>query len=309
MWKRKELKNNAKEVVHKNYWTAIVVCFLIALLTGDFGNSIVGIWQADDTVDPNYIINNESIINNNDMAKDIAEDANSIFNMKEIRETLSKTQTQVFEAVEANLNSVTKSQKYLFRIWDAISSFHIRETGLGVGLCIIAVFALAFCIFVAEPLTVGGKRYFIKARQGSNTKIGVMWEVFKNKNFINISIVMLFKNIYNLLWYLTIIGGFIKSYEYRMIPYILAENPKIKRKEAFELSKQMMKGNKWKTFILDMSFFLWNLLSTLTFGIVGMLYVNPYNAATIMELYMALREQAIKESYRYCENFNEDYII
>lgn len=309
MWKRKELKNNAKEVVHKNYWTAIVVCFLIALLTGDFGNSIVGIWQADDTVDPNYIINNESIINNNDMAKDIAEDANSIFNMKEIRETLSKTQTQVFEAVEANLNSVTKSQKYLFRIWDAISSFHIRETGLGVGLCIIAVFALAFCIFVAEPLTVGGKRYFIKARQGSNTKIGVMWEVFKNKNFINISIVMLFKNIYNLLWYLTIIGGFIKSYEYRMIPYILAEKPKIKRKEAFELSKQMMKGNKWKTFILDMSFFLWNLLSTLTFGIVGMLYVNPYNAATIMELYMALREKAIKESYRYCENFNEDYII
>ena len=44
-----------------------------------------------------------------------------------------------------------------------------------------------------------------------------------------------------------------------MIPYILAENPKIQRKKAFKLSKEMMKGNKWKTFILDLSFLGWDL--------------------------------------------------
>ena len=75
-----------------------------------------------------------------------------------------------------------------------------------------------------------------------------------------------------------------------MIPYILAENPKIKRKEAFEISKKMMKGNKWKTFILDISFFGWYFLSILTFGILGILYVNPYNAATIAELYIELKK-------------------
>lgn len=37
MWKRKELKSRARQVVKKNYWTAIVICFLIALLTGEFG--------------------------------------------------------------------------------------------------------------------------------------------------------------------------------------------------------------------------------------------------------------------------------
>ena len=57
MWKRKELKDKAKKVVHKNYWTAIVVCFLIALFTGEFGTSIVGVWQSEDTMDPNYVIN------------------------------------------------------------------------------------------------------------------------------------------------------------------------------------------------------------------------------------------------------------
>ena len=35
------------------------------------------------------------------------------------------------------------------------------------------------------------------------------------------------------LWDLTIIGGIIKHYEYSMIPYILAENPKISQKNAF----------------------------------------------------------------------------
>ena len=74
-----------------------------------------------------------------------------------------------------------------------------------------------------------------------------------------------------------------------MIPYILAENPTIKRKDAFLLSKKMMKGNKWRTFILDMSFFGWNFLSVLTFGLLSILYVNPYNAATIAELYVELK--------------------
>ena len=86
-----------------------------------------------------------------------------------------------------------------------------------------------------------------------------------------------------------------------MIPYILAQNPKVSKKEAFDLSKQMMNGNKWKAFVLDMSFFLWNLLSVLTFGLLGILYVNPYSLATNTELYIVLKEKAIKEKYQYCE--------
>ena len=60
-----------------------------------------------------------------------------------------------------------------------------------------------------------------------------------------------------------------ESYEYKMIPYILAENPRISRKRAFEISKNMMDGEKWNAFVLDLSFIGWNLLSTITFGIVG----------------------------------------
>ena len=290
MWNRKDLKDKAKKVIHKNYWTAVIVCFLIALLTGEFGTSIVGTWNERDSIDPNYIIKFENKIEN------------SI--PQNIEDTLSQTQMKALQAIEANLNSAMKSQKYIFKIWDAIKSFNINRSDLGVILCIAAVVAFAFTIFIADPLIVGGKKYFIKARKGNNTKIGIITEVFKKDSWINIAMIMFLRNIYTALWYLTIIGGVIKTYEYRMIPYILAENPQIKRKEAFKLSKQMMKQNKWKTFILDMSFFGWNFLSVLTFGILSILYVNPYNSATLTELYCTLKSKAIKEKYEYYEKLN-----
>lgn len=286
MWKRKELKDKAKKVVHNNYWTAIVVCFLIALFTGEFGTSIVGIWQSEDSMDPNYIRHQET---GEIELQQYVEKA--FFTKINIQETFNETQLRIFEAVEANLNSAMKSQKYIFKIWDAITLFNFNETKLGVVLCITAVLAFSFTVFIADPLIVGGKRYFLKAREGTNTKIGILGEIFQKEHWLNVVIIMFLRNIYNALWYLTIIGGIIKTYEYRMIPYILAENPKMARKEVFKLSKRMMKGNKWKTFVLDMSFFGWNFLSVLTFGLLSILFVNPYNAGTIAELYIVLKNE------------------
>ena len=86
-----------------------------------------------------------------------------------------------------------------------------------------------------------------------------------------------------------------------MIPYILAENPKIQRKKAFKLSKKMMKGNKWKTFILDLSFLGWELLSIFTFGLLNIFYINPYKVATTVELYEILKKQIISQKSEYYE--------
>lgn len=286
MWERKELKNKAKKVVQKNYWTIVVVCFLIALLTGEFGTSILEIGKTEDSIDFNYILRYEEQETN---------EVKSLLSKESIKKTLDETQRKVWETVEANLNSAMKPQKYIFKIGDAVTSFSMHQTLVGVLLCIGAVIAFAFTILVADPFIVGGKKYFLKARNGSGTKIGVMVEVFQKEHWFNIVVIMFLRNIYTALWYLTIIGGVIKTYEYRMIPYILAENPKIKRKEAFKLSKQMMKGNKWKTFILDLSFFGWNFLSVLTFGILSLLYVNPYNAATMTELYVVVKREIMTE--------------
>lgn len=289
MWKRKEIKEKAKKVVYKNYWTAVVVCFLIALFTGEFGTSTIGIWQEGDSLDPNYVIHElENKVEEIDQIY-------TYFTNRDIQRTLTDTQLKILEATEANLNNVLRPQKYIFKIWDAITSFHINQPKLGIGLSIGAVIALAFTILVADPLIVGGKKYFINAQEEKNAKLKNLGEIFQKEHWLNIVIIMFLRNLYNALWYLTIVGGIIKTYEYRMIPYLLAENPNIKRKEAFKLSKQMMKGNKWKSFVLDISFFGWYFLSVLTFGLLSILYVNPYNAATNAELYVELK-QGLKDN-------------
>ncbi len=74
-----------------------------------------------------------------------------------------------------------------------------------------------------------------------------------------------------------------------MIPYLLAENPDMTKEEAFAESKKLMTGNKWKAFVLDLSFIGWYILSLLTCGIVGVFYVAPYKFSTNAALYEKLR--------------------
>jgi len=314
MWKIKELKRKARKVLKKNYWTALVVCFIIALLTGEFGTSIIGLWQSEDSVDPTYIMRNEQVIERSNLEKQniISSNTNSLLDysekIDEKMQVLTDMQQKIVEMIRANLNSATKTQKYIFKIWDAIELFNFEQPEIATGLTLTAIIAFVFTVIIADPLIVAGKRYFLKIRNEKTARMGEMKEIFKKGSWINVAITMLLRNIYNFLWYFTIIGGVIKMYEYRMIPYILAENPKTNRKEAFKLSKQMMKGNKWKTFLLDVSFVGWNILSVFTLGLLNILYVNPYKATTNAELYVELRNIAKKEKYEYVQNLNDETI-
>ena len=52
-------------------------------------------------------------------------------------------------------------------------------------------------------------------------------------NYLNVVKTMFFMNLWILLWTLLfIVPGIIKSYSYRLVPYILAENPDIDTNEG-----------------------------------------------------------------------------
>lgn len=301
MWKRKELKNNARKVIKKNYWTAIVICFLIALFTGEFGTSIMGIFPTDDSMDPYYIISHpDTVFESNQPEREneiLKRQEEVVEDLKTRKENLNDTELKIVNVIESYLDSMTKSQKFIFKISDSIKSFILDKDVLGIGLAVMSILSLAFSIFIANPLIVALRRYFIKARKKQSTKINVVLDIFKKESWIRVAITMLLKDIFTILWFLTIIGGFIKMYEYAMIPYILGDNPKAKWKETFKLSKQMMKGNKWKLFVLDLSFIGWEILSLFTFGLLNIFYVNPYKVATNVELYEVLKKEVIENKY------------
>lgn len=53
-----------------------------------------------------------------------------------------------------------------------------------------------------------------------------------------------------------------------------------------------MQGHKWNAFVLDLSFVGWNILNALTFGILGVFYVQPYQLLTNAALYNTLKKNA-----------------
>lgn len=100
---------------------------------------------------------------------------------------------------------------------------------------------------------------------------------------------MFLLDLYLFLWFLLfIIPGIIKSYEYKFVPYILAEDPEISLSEAIRISSKLTDGEKGDMLILDLSFIGWHLLGGLLFGI-GSIFVNPYQRATFVKLFEHLR--------------------
>lgn len=158
-------------------------------------------------------------------------------------------------------------------------------------ILIFIVIAVIIQIFVLGPLEVGGCNYF-KNNVNDNVELNTIAIAFKKKYYWKMVSAMFLRKLYIVLWSLLLfVPGIIKAYEYRMVPFILADAPKITRKDAFRINKEMMRGNKWRTFILDLSFIGWQMLSTITCGIAGIFYVNPYQFATNAELFVALREE------------------
>ena len=154
---------------------------------------------------------------------------------------------------------------------------------------ISAIIGALFSIFVTDALTVGTCNYFIK-NTDSKPSFRDVFSGFKVKYGRNIGTLLLV-GIKTVLWTLLfIIPGIIKSYEYSIIPYILADDPEISSKDAFKKAKQMMKGNKWRLFKLEFSFIGWFVLCVLTLGI-GTFFLIPYLNATNAEFYVELKNK------------------
>ena len=146
-------------------------------------------------------------------------------------------------------------------------------------------------IFLLNPLEVGGCRFFMENSEYQPT-VGRLGYAFQNGMYGKTVLTLFLRKLFIGLWtLLLIVPGIVKSYEYRMVPYLLADDPNMTRQDAFRLSKELMYGQKWDTFVLDLSFIGWSLLSVCTCGLLAIFYVNPYVQATNAELFLELKRQ------------------
>lgn len=181
--------------------------------------------------------------------------------------------------------------------WENIKSFLLESNGDdSIADIILSATITLVDVLILSIFRVGGTRYFLKLRKNQVTSFGEVFGDFKNKTAGNIASVSFIKFLSCMLWTLLgIIPGIIKIFQYFAVEYILALRPDITANEALDLSKKLMKGNKLKAVVLDISFIPWLILSLLTLGIFGYLYVTPYYEATYIEFLSNIREEAIEK--------------
>lgn len=153
---------------------------------------------------------------------------------------------------------------------------------------VLAIAFILFNIFVGSALVVGQAKFFFNGFRGdTNTKI--LWSYFDfPEEYFKVVKTIFLRDLYTVLWTLLfIIPGIIKSYEYRMIPYILANEEHLSPAETIKRSSEMTTGHKWDIFVLDWSFILWDVLGYALLGL-GTYFVIPYREATYAKLYEAL---------------------
>lgn len=254
-WTRTECKALAKEALQRNYWRIVLVSLLTLILYGDFPGST------------NWIKISQT--HNGTVTDDAATDVTTQYAAEESEITSDQTQPPQ--------TSILVPEK-------------VRMVGIVVFILIsLAIFAFLYALqaLLLNPFLIGSGRFMVKSID-DRAKVKEIAYGFDH-SYRNIVKTMFHYDMRIFLWSLLfIIPGFYKQYQYRMVPYILAESPDMDYREVLKKSTDMMRGEKWKAFVLDLSFLLWHMLGLITCGIAEILYVAPYHNLTLAALYRKL---------------------
>lgn len=279
MWKISEVKQKGLTRFKANYWMCVLVAVIVALVSGGIGG---GGFRFGGSNFSNAI--NKDRDRNDRFERDFDRDVDDFFDGDRDYD-------------------YDYDYDYDDR-YDSDDGFDFGSgAGLAAGIAVFAIFAVIFVIifviatavdiFLINPVKLGCDKFFLNNLE-ENSSLSPLGAAF-GPNYKNIVKVLFFKDLFLFLWAIIPIAGIvlviIKGYEYMMIPYLLAEDPELSKDEAFELSKEMMHGQKWSAFGLDLSFIGWILLTIFTFGILGIFYVNPYIYSTHAALYDTLKEE------------------
>jgi uncharacterized membrane protein len=147
----------------------------------------------------------------------------------------------------------------------------------------IILFGLIVSVLISALISVGYAQFNLDLIDGVKPKIVTMFSKGKQVWTAICANILVFLRVL-LGTILFIVPGIIASYKYSMVNYIIAENPGISAREALEMSKEMMKGNKLRLFFFSLSFFGWALVVVLTLGIAA-IWVIPYMQASLAAFY------------------------
>lgn len=143
------------------------------------------------------------------------------------------------------------------------------------------------------PFTIAASGYYLNHIRGFNPE----WKSLYKEgidNYGSYLVTGVLVNVFTFLWSLLfVVPGIIKALAYSQAKYVIHDNPRLKGKEAIEISKRMTNGFKGDLFSMYLSFIGWYILVGLTGGILS-IYVTPYVETTAAMYYENLKRYSIE---------------
>ena len=262
MWTRKELKQRAKEALKRNYWRIVLVTFLAVILSGGTPAATSAGGGRTAAENGNEEIGSEW---SDDMEITVYEDT-----------LYENSQNNGDNEIQGMTISIILIVIFLF-----IAVF-------------LMVIVYAFILLLYNPFYAGVCRFMLKSVDDrAEVKEAAYGFDHSYKNIVK---TMFHADIRVFLWtLLLIVPGICKKYQYRMVPYILAEHRDMDYKEVLRLSSDIMNGEKWHAFVLDLSFIPWHMLGMITCGLAEVFFVSPYVYLTHAALYRRLCERRVDD--------------
>ena len=164
---------------------------------------------------------------------------------------------------------------------------------LGISLLCGLILAPVITMILMPAFLLSFATIYLRMTDFQKPKVGDLFAGFKSfgKALWLFIVMMFFISLWSLL---LVVPGIIKAYSYSQAFFILADNPNMTALEALRESKKIMSGNKWKLFVLELSFIWWILLGSVTFGI-AYIWVGPYMYATFANFYLAISSKPATE--------------
>ena len=261
MFTRNDLKQRAKDVLKKNYWTALALVALIYLAEMVLALGIFALTF------PTMLFASLSGYHYTPV-NDVISVISYIFSIV-VSLFLMPLNVGFFRSLIKMSNGESSEIKDI--IWGYKNNFgntistYIRYFVIVFLLSLIASAAAVFGLWLPTYIIT----YF---------EIGMIYDL--QAFIVSLSGI--------LFMFIGMIPALIKSYDYYLAGFILAEETDLTGKEVLKRSKALMKGHRFFTFKLDLSFIGWAFLGLICCCGLGMIFVTPYIYQTQTELYLEL---------------------
>lgn len=319
------LKRDARGSLKRHYLFFVVACLLAVFMDAEFitsdylinmrstffdmfSNSSITV-----DVDPETeekikegvkALDNDAGVFRNNVEKQL-EDVN--------RKIKSPEGSQVFGRTKGVLNQIidfVAGDTFFSHMYSTISGIVGDPRAANIAIVsVLALVSFTYWLFVRNLFVAIIRRIFLEGRIYKKIPVSRYLFFIRMKRWTRSAVTM------GLLWIIEFLSSFtivlypIVRFGFFLVPYIIAENPDIKTRDALKLSWRMMRGNKWTLFKIIISILGWNILNVFTLGVLGILYTNPYKICIYSEFYARVREAAKQNEIEGVDQLNDIYLF